>query len=357
MNRRDFVKSSIATGIGTPFLISPPTVALEFQLSNPNIQIDPDNVDSVAVDIDQLDIYPHYLDDTKTMDIRLKLKIDNTYENGRVAENISFENNQLIDLDYLHSEGKSVSPVIVELPSSDGDLITGDIEITIEHPSIGLERYKRAISITQSGPQLVTGFEDTNLFDRWTQVRGNSGDTVGRTTTTINSGSHSLRVENGNLSGSTPRVTSNLGDGLGLYPTRNSKFQYFVYNADNSGNKGNSFLSLRQSGTAALVQFKHDSRSDSWDLLVRDSTGSDVFSKSVSGAASYDREWIRVVLDMQYDNNVVEFQAYDKDDNNLLTERYDGEWSTDSSRFAYSMGTQGHGDVTNVSFFDDFTLY
>jgi hypothetical protein len=357
MKRRKFLVASVVGGFSTlgSRQFQRQAVSVDLRLSDSILDIDPTTVNSVIIDFDKIDITTQYLDSTEDLSITVQATLNSNFT-AKKTSNVSFTNERKVQLSDISSDSTDISSLVIDGFDTDDSYVLGEVKLEVNHPDIQPQSYTRKFSLTESGVKVITGFENGNVFDNWVKVGGNSNDKITFSSNRSKVGSNSLLLQNRG-SGDTPKVKSYPGDGLGIYPNRNSTFDFWMYSGDNYGNTGRSILKLDQDGTPASLAFNQDSYDDKWKFRLYDSNGGSLLSKNIDGARSHNRQWVRVVFDMQYKNNFLEFRVYDESDSLLVSESYNGTWDTDNSDFGFRMISQGRGDTNNKTFYDNFKIY
>lgn len=146
MERRRFLiasGSAILSGSGA-FSTQKPVIGVDFDLSGiPDT--DPSNIDKILVDFNTFQITPFYIDDNKSAEIVVKLKIDSKNQTPESKSTISLTNGE------TKNAKNMVDPLVVDEIGSD-DFITGKVVVSVSHPNVS-DEYIRKFNI--SGEKII----------------------------------------------------------------------------------------------------------------------------------------------------------------------------------------------------------
>lgn len=155
--------------------VQKPVIGLNFTLSNaPNEE--PINTDTVLIQFTTLELTPNYLDDSKEMDIIVGVNVDSGKETSKKAEAVSFNNgNKLTQTLIENRSGIDISNLSVDTTGLTGDIISGEVFIRVNHPTISERSYREFFSISEGS--IVDDFEDGTVGANWNPYQLQSGPT------------------------------------------------------------------------------------------------------------------------------------------------------------------------------------
>lgn len=226
-----------------------------------------------------------------------------------------------------------------------------DIRLTFDYEDGTVSHEAQfAVDVTNTATAVIDDFEDGDLSE-WTLVSGDTsnGDYAQTQTGTVQEGSYAVEIHN-DPSGDTPAIKSQPGDGLPVYPTENSKVEFY-YNFNNSADGIGHFQAMDESaGMTARVQL--DANSGEFWVGFYDGTE---WTKSITSmdVGSYVNTWTRVVLDMSV--RPIEAHWYDLSGNLLASESVSID-STFSGDLSVRLHAQGHSDNSASSFYDSIRV-
>jgi FlaG/FlaF family flagellin (archaellin) len=206
MNRRKFIiASGSAILSGSAFRSSQePVLGLELQVSTKEQDVEPNELDSILVKFDTLELTPQNLDENETLTVISKVEIDGITKKSKT--DINPVNGRNTDL------SQQISPIYVDGVNVNRSFISGKVTVSVNHNDIS-DEYIQRFNISGSGTQLISAFENNNI-DPW---RGNTG----AWTTTTNNAIEGKKSLKGNGTGDTAEtIFSEPGDGLEYYPSK-----------------------------------------------------------------------------------------------------------------------------------------
>lgn len=189
MNRRSFLLTSgsaILSGTAVSDL-QKPSLGLEFKLSGvPNK--DPSNIKSILVGFEKFELIPSYIDDSR--DSTVEIKLDIRGEDPIKSEtSVNLTNGQPTD----RSDISEALPVIKNEITPQGNILSGDIIIKIDHPSVS-DTYRKSFTISGSEIAFEKPVGEGSLVGWW-PLNGKSGSAVDYSGSN-NDGTHSGTIRN-----------------------------------------------------------------------------------------------------------------------------------------------------------------
>lgn len=189
MNRRSFLLTSgsaILSGTAVSDL-QKPSLGLEFKLSGvPNK--DPSNINSILVGFEKFELIPSYIDDSR--DSTVEIKLDIRGEDPIKSEtSVNLTNGQPTD----RSDISEALPVIKNEITPQGNILSGDIIIKIDHPSVS-DTYRKSFTISGSEIAFEKPVGEGSLVGWW-PLNGKSGPAVDYSGSN-NDGTHSGTIRN-----------------------------------------------------------------------------------------------------------------------------------------------------------------
>lgn len=171
MNRRDFIIASGSAVLTTSLGLSQsqqPAVGVSFELSEiPNEK--PENVDTLIVGFDKLEVTPKYSDMSGDMTVKASLDMGKHGMDESGMSNMSVENGQTRKL------SDSMNPMIVDDIDADS-IIYGIVEIDVEHSDATDSYYQRFNIIGSETPNsVVYNFDDGTFGSDWTTSVSSNG--------------------------------------------------------------------------------------------------------------------------------------------------------------------------------------
>jgi hypothetical protein len=167
MKRRKFLLTSGST-ILTGFALGSlqrPAVGVDFELANIPDE-NPEDVNSILVGFDKLEITPQYLSETEKMTIQADVDVETQTKQSNEFQ-MSFKNGETIDIK------NNLDPILIDGINTE-NLISGKVTVSVDHPDIQ-DSYSRKFNI--SGKKVP---DDQNLYARYdaTKLSETDGNTV-----------------------------------------------------------------------------------------------------------------------------------------------------------------------------------
>ena len=127
----------------------------------------PNEVDSLTVNLTNLQIYPQYLRDTSGLSISTVLSIEGNGDTDKEVTELPFQNGEVINLEKIRDRsGVDLGNITMTGITADGDVLNGDVTVSISN-SVVSKTYRRSFVISDG---------NTIFSDDFT---GANGDTLG----------------------------------------------------------------------------------------------------------------------------------------------------------------------------------
>lgn len=145
MKRRSFLLTAgsailSATGVRN---LQKPAFGLEFELASVPDR-DPSSVQSVLIDFSKFRLTPSYIDDSKEASIDINVSVDG--HTGEASKTVGVTNGEPVTSEDIRSE----TPIKLNGVSTSEDSISGEINIVVEHSSVGRKEYNQSFVISDN---------------------------------------------------------------------------------------------------------------------------------------------------------------------------------------------------------------
>lgn len=154
MKRRNFVVASGSTLLSgiTASHASQPSLGLDFQLSASNTRTDPSSVDKIIVNFDSIQITPRYLDESQEMNITVRAEFESGGLEEKTANDIPYQNGEKTKLTQI-LQSEDISQLLIQDGfDSTKSVLTGYITITVNHPDIIQNSYRKRFTVSNTIP-------------------------------------------------------------------------------------------------------------------------------------------------------------------------------------------------------------
>lgn len=145
MKRRTFLLTSGSGVLAGATLsgLQRPAFGLDFELTSvPDRK--PKNIDSIQIDFSRFNLTPQYVDDSEDATVNIRVVIGSYSES--ISKSVSFTNGSSVKLSDLRPE----IPISVDNINTSKVSVDGEIQITVEHKSIGTETYNQTFEISDN---------------------------------------------------------------------------------------------------------------------------------------------------------------------------------------------------------------
>lgn len=142
MRRRGFLLATGSALLGSSGIGGKPTVGLEFEAVNVEQQ-DPSSIDSVMIDFKTFELLPQYVDESANASITFILDLEDHNRVSETVESVSLTNGEKT----TYSDVQSELPIVKNGVESSDNLLTGQIIIRVDHPSVS-DSYQEFFSIS-----------------------------------------------------------------------------------------------------------------------------------------------------------------------------------------------------------------
>lgn len=172
MKRRKFLVSSgsaVLSGLGS--VSQRPSVAFDFSLAGVPTK-DPSEIDSIAIGFDRFELTPRYVDENEKATVTISLDVSGHNKISNTTQ-VGLTNGELTSL----SDIGDATPIVRDNISTTDDLLSGDIIVEIDHPSV-TDEFRQSFTISSSDIVVQSIVAEEDLVGWWplNGTNGNASD-------------------------------------------------------------------------------------------------------------------------------------------------------------------------------------